>query len=253
MIRKNILISGASSGLGMGMARQFAAMDRNLALCARRLDRLEALRNELLAAQPTIKVVVSRLDVNDHDAVFSVFREMRDTFGTLDRVIVNAGRARGRPLGTGSFDLNKQIIETNLVAALAQAEAAMEIFREQQSGHLVMISSVAAMIGLPHKQTTYAASKAGVSALAEGLRIEMLGMPMVVTAIRPGFIRSEMNEHLDKARFRVDTDKGCRLLVRAIEREPASASVPAWPWGPIGFVMRHLPLKLKARQLAGNL
>lgn len=232
------------------MARRFAAMGRNLALCARRADRLEELRRELTATHLGIEVVTCPLDVNDHDDVFAVFRKLRDTLGGIDRVIVNAGRSKGAALGTGSFDANREIMETNLVAALAQAEAAMEIFREQRSGHLVLISSVAALRGLPHTRTSYAASKAGLSTLAEGLRMETLHEPIKVTTIYPGYIRSEMNGHREQAPFVVDTDTGCRLLVKAIEREPASARVPAWPWAATGFALRHLPLPLVPRLLS---
>src|SRR4051812_1614140 len=91
MPRRNILITGASSGLGAGMAREFAARGRNLALCARRTDRLEILKAELLAAHPGITVSLRALDVNDHAQVFEVFREFAVEFGSLDRVIVNAG------------------------------------------------------------------------------------------------------------------------------------------------------------------
>ena len=79
--------------------------------------------------------------MNDHDAVFRVFDEFRDELGGLDRVIVNAGLGKGQPLGTGRFDANKQTAETNFIGALAQTEAAAEIFRAQDAGHLVMVSS----------------------------------------------------------------------------------------------------------------
>jgi short-subunit dehydrogenase len=74
-MRRNILITGASAGLGEEMARQFAAKGHNLALTARREDRLQALRTELTAAHPQVEVVVHKLDVNDHDQVFEVFRK----------------------------------------------------------------------------------------------------------------------------------------------------------------------------------
>ena len=106
MIRQNILITGASSGLGAGMAREFAARGRNLALCARRTDRLETLKAELLAAHPGIKVSLRALDVNNHVQVFEVFRDFAAEFGTLDRVIVNAGMGKGASLGTGYFHAN---------------------------------------------------------------------------------------------------------------------------------------------------
>ena len=74
-----ILISGASSGLGAEMARQFAARGHDLALCARRTERLEELRAEIAAAHPDRRVEIRALDVNDHDAVFEVFRAFRPT------------------------------------------------------------------------------------------------------------------------------------------------------------------------------
>ncbi|MGH2604019.1 MAG: SDR family oxidoreductase, partial [Dehalococcoidia bacterium] len=205
-MRKNILITGASSGLGEGMARLFAARGRNLALCARRTDRLEALAAELTAAYPQITVSVKALDVNDHDAVFKVFHAFAEEFGTIDRVIVNAGLGKGQPLGTGYFYANKQTAETNFVAALAQCEAAMEIFRRQNAGHLVMISSVSAYRGMTKNINVYAATKAGVASLAEGLRLELMRKPITVSTIYPGYIRSEMNERVKNAPYMVDTE-----------------------------------------------
>lgn len=241
---KTILITGASSGLGEGMAREFAARGYDLALCARRVERLEALRNEIKQKHPQVRVEVRALDVLDYEQVFEVFRAFRTDFGRLDRVIVNAGMGKGQPLGTGYFWANRQTAETNFVAALAQCEAAMEIFREQNSGHLVMISSMSAMRGMPKNLTTYAATKAGVALLAEGLRSEMLGKPIKVTTLFPGYIRSEINEKVKNTPFMVDTETGCRALVKAIEKEKATACVPAWPWTMIGMLMRNLPLSV---------
>jgi len=246
-MRKTILITGASSGLGRGMAREFAAMGRNLALCARRTDRLEELKQELEGKHADIKVSIKALDVLDYEQVFEVFRAFRQEFGSIDRIIVNAGMGKGQPLGTGYFWANRQTAETNFVAALAQCEAAMEIFREQNSGHLVMISSMSAMRGMPKNLTTYAATKAGVAALTEGLRSEMLGKPIKISTLYPGYIRSEINEKVKNTPFMIDTETGCKLLARAIEKESAEASVPAWPWAPLGFLMRHLPLKMVAK------
>ena len=250
MTRQRILITGASSGLGEGMARLWAGMGRDLALCARRTDRLAALRAELLAQHPGIRISIKALDVNDHAQVFEVFHAFADEFaerGGLDRIVVNAGSGKGQPLGTGYFKANLQTAETNFVAALAQFEAACEIFRQQNHGHLVAISSMSAMRGLPRNTTTYAATKAGLKALAEGLRIDLRHTPIKVSTIYPGYIRSEINAKVKKVPFIVDTETGCRALVRAIEREPNEACVPAWPWALLGFVMRHAPLAVVDR------
>ncbi len=248
-MRKNILITGASSGLGAGMAREFARLGRNLALCARRMDRVDELKRELLAINPAIKVVTRELDVNNYDQVFAVFKQFREDLGSLDRVIVNAGMGKGASLGTGYFKANRQTAETNFVAALAQCEAAMEIFRAQNGGHLVAISSIAAMRGMPRAQTVYAATKAGLKALAEGIRLDVAGTPIVVSSIYPGFIKSEINAKVKHTPFMVDTETGCRALVKAIEREPAEASVPAWPWVLVGWALRNLPASM-TRKLA---
>lgn len=246
-MRKTILITGASSGLGRGMARVFASKGHDLALCARRTDRLEELKAELEAAHSDIRIAILALDVLHYDQVFTVFKTFQQDFGTIDRIIINAGMGKGQPIGTGYFYANRQTAETNFVAALAQCEAAMEIFRDQNNGHLVMISSMSAMRGMPKNLTTYAATKAGVAALAEGIRAEMIGKPIKVTTIYPGYIRSEINEKVKNTPFMIDTESGCRLLAAAIDREPNNASVPAWPWRPLGFLMRHLPLGLVAK------
>ncbi|WP_183093114.1 SDR family oxidoreductase [Nocardioides stalactiti] len=249
MSKGTVLITGASSGLGEEMARQFAALGYDLALCARRTDRLEALGAEIGAVHPGTTVTVKALDVNDDDAVFAVFKELAAELGTIDRVIVNAGLGKGAPLGTGRYDANKATAMTNFVAALAQTEAAMEIFRSQGSGHLVMISSVSAMRGMRKTITTYAATKAGVAALAEGLlneNVKALGID--VSIIYPGYIRSEMNEKVaQRTKFMVDTETGVKAMVAAIEKRKEKALVPAWPWVPLGFALRNLPMPVVRR------
>ncbi|WP_137872367.1 SDR family oxidoreductase [Rhodococcus sp. Q] len=246
-LRKNILITGASSGLGRGMAREFAARGRNLALAARRTERLEELRDELLAANPGVTVAIRTLDVDRHDDVFTVFRELDDELGGLDRVIVNAGLGKGQPLGTGYFRANAQTANTNFLGALAQSEAALELFRPRDTGHLVLISSVSAVRGMPRNMTTYAASKAAVASLGEGMRADLAKTGIDVSTVFPGFIRSEINENVKKVPLIVDTETGCRALVKAIEKEPAKAYVPAWPWLPVSLAMKVLPLSVVAK------
>lgn len=252
-MRKNVLITGASSGLGAGMARILAAKGHHLALTARRVDRLEALRNELLATHPGIEVVVHALDVNDHDQVFAVFRQASTDLGGLDRVIVNAGIGKGGRIGTGKFAANKQTAETNFVAVLAQCEAAMEHFYERRSGHLVVISSMSAMRGMPSSMATYAATKAGVAHLAEGIRSDLIGRKghdIKVTTLYPGYIASEMNDEVAQSTpLMVDTHKGCVSLVKNIEREVVDAAVPTWPWAPLGAVMKYAPLAVVRRMV----
>jgi short-subunit dehydrogenase len=245
-----ILITGASSGLGAEMARQFAALGYDLALCARRTERLDDLRSEIGAAHPGVTVSVRALDVTDHAAVFRVFDEFQAEFGTLEKIVVNAGLGKGQPLGTGRFDANLATAQTNFIGALAQTEAAARIFREQNAGQLVMISSISAIRGMPKNITTYAATKAAVAHLAEGFRADVMGTPIKVTVLYPGYIVSEMSATSKTTPLVASTEKGVRAMVSAIEKEKASARVPGWPWVPVGFALEHLPLPL-ARKFMG--
>lgn len=243
-MRRTTLITGASSGLGEGMARAFAAKGCDLALCARRTERLEALQAELKSQYPQLRVEIAALDVCDHDQVFSVFRQFDQALGGLDRIVVNAGIGVGAPIGSGQFELNRQTAETNFVAALAQCEAAMELFRSRNAGHLVVLSSVSAVRGFGGAFNTYAATKAGVAALAEGIRLDTLNTPIRVTTLFPGYILTAINEKTKNAPFRVDLDTGTRALVRAIESEKNTAFVPSWPWTLLAPILRRLPLRL---------
>lgn len=244
MKRTNILITGASSGLGRGMAIEFAKQNHNLALCARRIDRLEALKQELLVINPNIQVLIKSLDVNDHPQVFDVFSQFKQEFGQLDRVIVNAGMGKGASIGTGFFEANLQTAQTNFIAAIAQCEAAMAIFREQNSGHLVTISSISAVRGFRRAMTVYAATKAALTSLSEGIRIDVMNTPIKVTCIHPGFIRSEINEKVKTVPFIVDTETGCKAMVKAIQKEKANAYVPSYPWAILHWVLRIAPLSV---------
>ncbi|MGI8954690.1 MAG: SDR family NAD(P)-dependent oxidoreductase, partial [Nocardioidaceae bacterium] len=114
---------------------------------------------------------------------------------------------------------------TNVVAALAQCEAAMEHFYERSTGHLGVISSVSAMRGMPGSMATYAATKAAVAHLAEGIRSDLLGRrghDIAAATVYPGYIASEMNADVEqKLRLMVETETGCRAIVEAIDSEVA--------------------------------
>lgn len=247
MNRQNIVITGASSGLGFTMAKLYAAQGKNLGLCARRVENLNQLKADIAQSNPNVKVFVRELDVNNHDQVFEVFKAFADDLGHLDRVIVNAGMGKGASLGTGYFQANKQTAVTNFVSAIAQCEAALELFRAQNHGHLVTISSVSAVRGFRRAMTVYAATKAAITSLTEGIRIDLLGTPIKATTIHPGFIRSEINEKVKTVPFIVDTETGCKAILKAIEKEGANYYVPSWPWAIMCRLMKFAPLSLLAK------
>ena len=229
------------------MAQQFAAKGRHLALCARRTDRLNELKADLVQRYPDINIAVAGLDVNNHLQVTEVFAELSNKLGGIDRIVVNAGLGKGAPLGSGKLGVNKAIINTNLVAALVQAETALEMFKATGSGHLVLMSSMISARGIPGGWAAYAASKAGIRSLGESLRAEYAKGPIKVSVIEPGPIQSELNP---KPRFGMlmrDNSIGVNALVEAIEREQGRAVVPWWPWAPIVQLLRVVPLSMIKR------
>lgn len=210
---KTVLITGASSGLGAMMARKFAFLGYDLAICARRLDRLERLKSEL-ESEFGIKVYVRTLDVTIYDDIFTIFdafnADIQADGGVLDKIIVNAGVGDSRVIGHGRFNINRATAETNFISALAQCESAMQIFRRQNSGHLVVISSMSAVRGLPRHLTTYAAAKAGLASLAEGIRADTITekLPITVSTIFPGYVRTDLNIGAKYLPFEVEKTKG---------------------------------------------
>jgi NADP-dependent 3-hydroxy acid dehydrogenase YdfG len=249
-VRQRIFITGASAGLGRGMAREFAARGRDLALVARRLDRLEELRDELSSRNPGIRVVVDRLDVDDPDAVATVVPRLAAELGGIDRFIANAGLGKGAPVGTGHAGPNRQVLVTNVLGTHACCEAAVALFRAQGSGHLVVVSSVAGVRGMGGTRTAYATSKAADAVLAEGIRADLLGHRATrgirVTTVHPGFIETDINVGR-RGPFTVDLETGVAALTAAIEREPVRAYVPEWPWRAVAGLLRVLPLPLVRR------
>lgn len=245
--RQRILITGASAGLGQEMARTWARLGRDLALCARRSGELERLRDELLSATPGLTVSLHPHDVLDHEAVDAAFDEAARALGGVDRVVVNAGMAGGNSLGGNAAAANRATAQVNFVGALHQAEAAARTFRAAGAGHLAFISSMSALRGMGGRMNVYSATKAGVSALGEGLRSDLWGSGIAVTVVHPGYVRTAMEDQFDRVLYATDLQPATRAIVAAIERESPRAYVPAWPWAALAWPMRLLPLGLYRR------
>jgi short-subunit dehydrogenase len=135
---------------------------------------------------------------------------------------------------------------TNFVAALAQIEAAMEVLRAQNRGHLVIISSFSAVRGLRGGPATYAATKRH-RASRRGPASRAARSPIDVTVVYPGYIRTEMTADQTHAPFTVDVEPGVRAMVSGIEKRAATVYAPTLPWAPLSVVMRLLPLAAVAR------
>jgi len=241
---RTILITGASSGIGAGLALEFARRGYGVAIAARRVDRLEALAPRLRAAGAS-KVVLLALDVADTDAIEPAVQRAAADLGRLDVVVANAGVGPVTPTGRGKLPLMRETLNINLIGAIATIEAALPIFRVQGTGHVVGITSVAGSKGLPGFGA-YSASKAGLHRYLQSLRAELAGTAVTVTELAPGYIDTDINRGHGARPFVIDVDRGAAIMARMIERRVGKRWVPVVPWTVIALLLKVLPAKLLA-------
>jgi NAD(P)-dependent dehydrogenase (short-subunit alcohol dehydrogenase family) len=238
----SVFLTGASGGLGEGMSRAFARRGYSLALTGRRTDVLETLAAELRTSGAP-RVIVLPLDVTDFASVPRVLAEAAQQLGGLDVVVANSGIGGSTPIGRGAFEAARRVIETNLLGAMATVDAAVELFLRQGRGHVVGVTSVAAVRGLP-MQGAYSASKSGLSRYLEAVRMEVGDKGIIVTDLAPGFIDTEINRHMPSRPFVVSAEKGTEEMVALIESKVGFAYVPRLPWTPLAQLLKVLPSRL---------
>ncbi len=237
---RSVMITGASSGIGAALAYELAARGHDLALCARRLDKLEALRTAIRQHHAEARVEIQTLDVTRYDQVTPVLESLADTLGGLDTVVVNAGIGLGEKAGRGQFDKCRRTLETNLLGAVATADAAIGHFMPRGQGHLVGISSVMAFRGLP-SNAAYSASKAGLATYLQAVRPYVRRKGIDVTIFYPGFIDTPLNDMLPHRPFLISAEKGARIMADRMARKVKAAMIPAWPWSLVKWILRVVP------------
>ncbi|WP_455757037.1 SDR family NAD(P)-dependent oxidoreductase [Sulfurimonas sp.] len=215
-----ILITGASSGLGEELARQYATKDNELILLARREDKLFKLRSEVFERAKSVEVVVA--DVT----LFDELQVKIDKIGHVDMVILNAGISVGHSSKITPIADFKNLYDVNLTANHAILEILLPKFQEQKSGKIVFISSLASLISMPSSKA-YSSSKRALNAYAEGIRYKYKKDGIKVINILPGFIQSEMTDknsfHMP---FLLNTVDGVKKIKKAIEKEKRIYAFP---------------------------
>ena len=238
---KSVLITGATRGLGEGLAREFAARGYKIALTGRSSEELKRLENEL--RDRASQVCTRTLDVVQYDAIPIALNECAEELGGIDIVIVNAGVAFSAKAGEGKFEQMKTTIDVNLSAAMPTSEAAIELFRRQGYGQLVGISSIAALRGM-RGQGAYSASKAGFSKYLEAVRCETWNEAITVTELAPGYIDTDLNRGVVNRPFVVSAEKGTHIMADLIERQVKFRYVPPWPWTLVAQFLKLLPVSM---------
>ena len=219
------MITGASSGIGRGLALELARRGARLGLVARRAAVLDEIVDEVETRGT--KAIALTADVRDAPALRAVADRLRAEFGRIDLLIANAG------IGTTADAAELQpndvasVLNINVLGAANSVAAVAPEMVAQGSGQLAVISSLAAYRGLP-KSAAYCASKAAVSAFFESVRLDLQPRGIAVTIIHPGFIKTPLTEgrHADMP-FLMELDDAVKLIVRAIEKRKKSY---AFPW-----------------------
>jgi short-subunit dehydrogenase len=241
-MKKTVLITGASSGIGRALAFEFAARGYHLGLAARRLDLLQTLREELRSRYPdgSRRIEICALDVDQSSSVAPTLQVLFDALGGVDIVVVNAGVNRLTPVGKGKLEVATALIQTNLIGAIATVEVAVEHFLTRGGGQVVGISSLAALQAIP-KQGAYCASKAAFSMYLDAARIELRHKNISVCAILPGFVLTDIMPKMEKYPFAVSAEQAAKEIVTLVEKRKDRGIVPAWPWRWLRPLLGHFP------------
>jgi len=241
---RSIFITGASSGIGEGLAVEFARRGYAIAIAARRIERLEALAARLpgLGAAAVLPLAI---DVTDFESIDAALGRAASEFGRLDVVVANAGVGYSLPVGRGKFDQVRRTIDTDLTGAIATIELALPRLRAQGGGQNVAITSVAGSRGMPF-MGAYSAAKAGLHRYVQALRAEVRHEPIAVTELAPGYIDTDINRGVKSRPFVIPLPRGAAIMARMIERRVGHRYVPLWPWAIAAPVMRMLPTALLA-------
>jgi len=242
---KVIFLTGASSGIGEGLAVAMAERGAVLGLLARRREELENLASA--CREKGGHTMIFPCDVTDAKAVQDAADEMRREFGHIDIMIANAGIG-GNDKETRAYEPEavKRLIDTNLLGAVNCIHAVVPHMLERGKGHLVAISSLAGIRGLP-KSAAYSASKAAMTMFFESVRLDMIGKGIDVTIIQPGFIETPLTAgRTNRMPYVMKLDDAIPYFLSAIEKKKAFAAFP-WQLASIVRLGKIMPASLYDR------
>lgn len=234
---RSVFITGASSGLGEALAREYACRGATLGLLARRADRLDALAGEL----PNGCATVYAADVLAEGALTGALDDFMARHGCPDVVIANAGVSAGTLTEVAEDGpVFERILRINVLAMVATFQPVIDAMKARRSGTLVAIASVAGVRGLPGAGA-YCASKAAVIAYAESLRVELRPFGVKVVTIAPGYIDTPMTQiNPYPMPFLLPASAFAKRAIRAIEGGRRFVVIP-WPMAIVARVLRLLP------------
>jgi NADP-dependent 3-hydroxy acid dehydrogenase YdfG len=191
---KVAVVTGASSGIGEATAEALAREGAAVVVAARREDRLAGLVERIQGDGG--RVLAAVCDVTDESQAHGLIRKAQEEFGSVDILVNNAGVMLLSAVGKSLSEEWRQMFDVNVLGLLYATDAAIGVMREQQSGHLVNISSVAGRKVTRDSSGVYAGTKHAVGAISEGLRQELLEDNIRVTVVEPGAVKTELPSHI---------------------------------------------------------
>jgi NADP-dependent 3-hydroxy acid dehydrogenase YdfG len=202
---KIALITGASSGIGAGTAKVLAANGIKVGIAARRIDKLNELKNEITLSGGEAFAI--QMDVTDPESVKRGVEELVAAYGTIDILVNNAGLMPLSDIESLKVDEWNQMIDVNIKGVLNSTAAVLPYLKEQNSGHIINMSSIAGrkvFKGL----SIYCATKFAIAAFSDGLRMELAPKFKIrVTNIQPGAVATELYDHISDAKYRDDMEQ----------------------------------------------
>ena len=215
-----ILITGASSGLGSEFARQYASLDNELVLLARREQNLLSLKDELQENCKNIEIIVA--DVTDFVSLQKKIKSM----DAVDMVVLNAGVSLGHADTIPTINEFKNLYDVNVLSNHAILEILLPKFKAKGRGKVVFISSLASLFSMPSSKV-YSSSKRALNAYAEGIRYKYNKYGIKVITILPGFIKSELTDKNDfNMPFFLQTGDAVKRMINAIQKNKRIYAFP---------------------------
>ncbi|CAG0936174.1 putative oxidoreductase [Thermoflexales bacterium] len=232
------LIVGASSGVGAALARRLAREGYALGLVARRIDRLQALCDEISTSYYTRAFAYQHDVVNTAEVPGLLGKAITD-LGELDLFIYCAGVLF--PNDPTAYDAHEDqlILHVNLIGAAAWITPVARQFQQKYAGHIVGIGSIAGDRGR-RGMPAYTASKAGLHTYLEGMRNRLWRDGVTVTTIKLGQVETDMLKNADRRRKPISPEQAADLIWNAIQQRRQTVYVPSW-WRMVGLAIQHLP------------
>jgi NADP-dependent 3-hydroxy acid dehydrogenase YdfG len=208
-----LVITGASTGIGAATARRAVEFGHRVVLAARSADKLEALAEELGGDERALAV---RCDVTSWDDQQALVQTALDRYGRIDSYFANAGFGAKRGFLEESVEHWKSMIDTNVLGAALSIRASLDHFKEQNSGHLILTSSIAGRRALPG--SLYSATKHAVTAMGEALRQEIADTNIKMTLIEPGAVDTPFFDNQPEGAL--EADDIARAVMFALTQPP---------------------------------